>query len=281
VRTQTALIESGQANGVAMRGLSDAIAETEGKIAALRAANDAAAGSTRDLADSANSAATALHNQASAADSAGNAGGRLENTNSQVSKSFGNIGRQSSEVAISLGTMTQAYLEQITAVAGAAKSAGDYIRAISAGFAAFEDEEKRIRDRIAILDRQNASLSEEDKIRAQIERRYGTSSTLVDVLIQKEIAFREAKKKTNEETQRGLDLEKERAGVAGGFGAGRPNADQGAATAAGKGAGDQGGGKGAVVNITVQGLPNDRDTWRGIVRDLIEPELRNLRALGK
>lgn len=266
------------------RALVAEVGKTEANIRQMQDAIDGAAKSQKDLAASANSAATALHNQAAAADSAGNAGGRMENTNSQVSKSFGNIGNKSSEAAISLGTMTQAYLEQITAVAGAAKSAGDYIRAISAGFAAFEDEEKRIRDRIAILDRQNASLSEEDKIRAQIERRYGTSSTLVDVLIQKELALHEARKKTNEETQRGLDLEKERTNVAGGFGAGRPNADQGAATAAGKGAGDQGGGKGTTVvnNISVSAvLPTERSAVRSWVADVLVPELQNYQRLGR
>ena len=230
---------------------------------------------------SANSAADALRNQSSAADSASQSGANLADSNSQVAESFGNIGKNSDAVAISLGNMTESFIREATAAAASSTNARDYIATFSRYVATYEDQNRRIANRIAILDRQNASLSEEDKIRAQIERRYGTSSTLVDVLIQKELALHEARKKTNEETQRGLDLDKERAGVAGAFGTGRPNDDQGAATAAGKGAGDQGGGKGAVVNITVQGLPNDRDTWRGIVRDLIEPELRNLRALGK
>jgi hypothetical protein len=70
----------------------------------------------------------------------------------------------------------------------------------------------------------------------------------------------------------------------GALGTGRANADQGAATAAGKGAGDQGGGKGTTVvnNISVSAvLPTERSAVRSWVADVLVPELQNYQRLGR
>ena len=284
IRAMDLLRNAGQGSSDTYKALSEQLTAAEGRLNELTQSSD----TNKDAVDKQTEAVHRLREelqhlngvQGDVVDS----NRRVTSSNSQVSDSFGNVGKNSDAVAISLGNMTEAFVREATAAAASSTNARDYIATFNRYVATYEDQNKRIADRIAILDRQNASLSEEDKIRAQIEKRYGTSSTLVDVLIAKELALREAKKKTNDEAHRGLDIEKERANVAGAFGTGRPNADQGAATAAGKGAGDQGGGKGTTVvnNISVSAvLPTERSAVRSWVADVLVPELQNYQRLGR
>lgn len=207
---------------------------------------------------------------------------RIANSNSQVSDSFGNIGNQSSEAAVSMGNLTEEYIRNALAAAGASKSVRGYIDTFNEFTAAAEDQERIAQRRLDLLNRQNAALSEEEKIRRRIEQQYGTATTLTEQIVQAEIRLHNQLKANNAERERGIQLAQQASGVVGGFGQQNATAtDAGAAATGGKGGGDGAVRGGQTININVQGLPTDRDSWRGIVRDLIEPELRNLRALGK
>lgn len=283
VLAQTALIQSGQQNSAEFYELSRQIAATEGSVAKLKEAQSELAKANKDSGDSARDAAGGLREYASAADSAGTAASHASESNSAVSESFGNITGQSSSVAVSLGNMSEAFTRMALAAAGASRTAEDYVDTWNRFVAQAEDEDRRIADRIDQLQRQNAVLDEESRIRRVLEQQYGTSSTRLEELVQLELKLAEAKRTTNRESERSIEIEQRRAGLAGGIGTQNQGAGTAApATSAGRGSAGGGGRDAAqVVSVTINGLPTDRASVRSWVSDVLLPELDRVSRLSR
>lgn len=252
-------------------------AALEAQIAETKAQIDEAAGATDRLSRSTDGAVGRLRNFASAAGDAGDAAADLKSSNSQVADSFGNIGKQSGETAISLGTLSEAFVRQALEAAGAAKSAKDYIDTLNRYFAAGADEEAKIKARLEVLNRQNAALSEEDQIRRRLALQYGTSSTLLDELVRKELELARAKKQANDEAERGIEIEQRR--NAGGVNFGQPAAAAESGATGGRGSGGGGDRSAPQIVINVQGMTTDQA--RAFVEQSVVPELERINRLSR
>ena len=264
--------------------LAQDAAALEAQIAKTKQQIDEASGANEKLADSSDRASASLRNQAAAARDAGDSSRDAADSVSQATDEFGNIGNQSSSAAVSMGTLTEEFVRNALAVAGNAKSVRDYLRTINDFFAQGQDEENQLRAMIEIRERQNATLTEEERIRKRIQDQYGTSSTLVEVLVQQELKLAEARKKANQEAERGIEIEQRRAGLAGGIGTGANGAQPAApATSAGRGtvagAGSRDAAPAIVVNVS--GAPTDAAGWRDIVSRFIAPELERINRLNR
>ena len=258
--------------------LAQDAAKLEEQIKLAKQAIDEASGANEKLAGSSDKAAQSLRNQASAARDAADGADAAGSSASQASDEFGNIGNQSSSAAVSMGTLTEEFVRNALAVAGNAKSVRDYLRTLNDFFAQGADEEKQLRDAIEIRERQNAQLTEEDRIRRRIKDQYGESSTLVEKLVQIELKLAEARKKTNDESQRGFEIEQRRAGLAGGIGTqGGPQAAA-PATSAGRGSFAGAPRDNSAINITINQNGATPETIRDLA-PLIERELGRLGAL--
>ena len=261
------------------RALVAEVAKTEASIAKMQEAIDKAKGAQKDLSDKTDSAANSLRNFASAAGDAGDAADDLKSSNSQVADSFGNIGNQASETAISLGNLSEAFVRQALEAAGAAKSAKDYIDTLNRYFAAGADQEEKIKARLDQLSRQNAALSEEEQIRKRLALQYGTSSTLLDELVRKELELARAKKQANDETERGIQIEAQRTAGFGAVNFGQQAEATGGATG-GRGSSGGGGDRGAPqIVINVQGMTTDQA--RQFVEQSVVPELERINRLSR
>ena len=258
--------------------LAQDAATLEEQIKLAKEAIDAASGSNENLADSANKAAEALRRLRQEQEGNTEAGGNLQQQNEDTADSFGNIANQSSSVAISIGTLTEEFVRNALAAAGNAKSVRDYLRTLNDFFAQGADEEKQLRDAIEIRERQNAQLTEEDRIRRRIKDQYGESSTLVEKLVQIELKLAEARKKTNDESQRGFEIEQRRAGLAGGIGTQGGPQTAAPATSAGRGSFAGAPRDNSAINITINQNGATPETIRDLA-PLIERELGRLGAL--
>lgn len=260
------------------RALVAEVAKTEASIAKMQEAIDKAKGSQKALADQTDSTAGSLRNFASAAGDAGDAADNLKSSNSQVADSFGNIGNQSSEAAISLGTLSEEFVRQALAAAGSAKSAKDYIDTLNRYFAAGADQEEKIKSRLDQLSRLNSALSEEEQIRKRLALQYGTSSTLLDELVRKELELARAKKQANDETERSIQIEEQRTAGFGGVGTGQQAEATGGATG-GRGSGGGGDRSAPQIVINVQGMTTDQA--RQFVEQSVVPELERINRLSR
>lgn len=283
VRAQTALINSGVTSGTEFKQLSDQIAVAEAAIAKLKEASAGAGKTLADTGNDARDAAGGLREYADAAGSAGRAADSASESNSAVSDSFGNIGRQSSSIAISLGNLTEAFVRQAQAAAGASTSADDYRETWNAFIAQSEQIEQRLANRIDLLTRMTAATDEESRIRAELEQQYGTSSRRLEELVQLELKLAEAKRQRNQEAEREIEIEDRRQQQAGGIGTqGRAAQTDTVAATGGRGTAAGGGSRiDAPIAITVNGLPSDRETWRQLVADVIVPEIKRIERLSR
>lgn len=259
--------------------LAQDAAKLEEQIRLAKEAIDEASGANDRLSGSSDKAAESLRNQASAARDAADGADDVSRSNSQVAESFGNVGAEASSVAISLGNMSEAFVQQALAAAGSSTSADDYVDTWNRFIDQSEVIERALGNRIDLLTRMTAATDEESRIRAQLEQQYGTSSRRLEELVQLELKLAEAKRQRNQEAEREIEIETRRAGQAGGIGTQNQGQQQaGQATSAGRG----GTGSGSratgdsVVNINITGL-----TEAGI-RDLVptlERELARSEAL--
>ena len=198
---------------------------------------------------------------------------RLSEGNSQVSESFGSI-------TISLGNLSGAFVRTALEAAGAAGTIRGYIDTLNDYFAEGARQEEAILRAIDVIDRQNAALSDEDRIRRQLIQQYGESSTLIEVLLKKKLELLRANKANNDESQREIDLEKEKnAGIAGGLGTGNQAQQSSAATGNRNGGGSAANrGESAPISITINQNGATPETIRELT-PLIERELIRLGAL--
>lgn len=285
VRQQTELANAGRANSAEFRALTAEINAAEKQIAALREQSQGAAQAVQQTGESARSAAGGLREYASAAGSAAGAASQLGSSNSAVRDSFGNIARQSSETAVSLGNMTREYFLQISAAAGAAKSAGDYIRTLNSGIRAYEEENERIQQRIDLLKRQAAANDESAQVERALRAQYGNSSVLLEELIRLEQAAARSKRDlanaNRELVESEEEVERTRKRVAGTLGGEQQAPPTPAPSGGGGGAGGLrgGGGDAPPVQITINGMPTTQQAWQELVQQQIAPALERLRRL--
>jgi TP901 family phage tail tape measure protein len=221
------LARAGQENTETFAALVRIVGEAEANVRKLTEEQASLTESTDRVSESADRAAGSVRNYGNAAGDAARATRDTADSNSQVSETFGNIARQSSETAISLGNITELFALLATAAAGAAKSAGEYARTISRAFDQAEEQDKRIAQRIELLQRQNAALDEEVLIRRRLEQQYGTSSVRLDELVQLELQRLNQRKESLALGDKEIAQEKERQSLAaGGINYGN-NGDQG------------------------------------------------------
>jgi len=282
IRSMDLLRNAGLQTSDTYKALSAQFLAAEGRINALTAEQEKLANKTEQVEQKTRSATASLREYAGAARDAGNAAGEAGDAAESAGDSFGNIARQSSAVEIGLGNLTEAYVREALAAAGSAKSAREYIRTLNGFFAAAADVEKQLKDRIDSLSKLNVVLSEEDQIRARLIQQYGNSSRLVEELVQQELRLAEAKRKTNDEAERGIQIEERRVS-AGALGTGRA-ADAAPLSVAtgGRGSTQQGGGDRATspqIVINVQGMTSDQA--RDFVSRSVVPELERINRLGR
>ncbi len=142
----------------------------------------------------------------------------IDESGQSASEALNEIGRKSSAVEISLGNLTEAYVREALAAAGSAKSVRDYIRTLNGFFAAGADVENQIQDRIDSLSKLNVVLSEEDQIRARLISNTATARDWLKNWCRKNLRLAEAKRKGNDEAERGIEIEQRRAAQAGALG---------------------------------------------------------------
>lgn len=259
-------------------------AALEAEIAALKAQIDDASGANEGLAASADKASSSLRDQASAAREAAGAADEASQSNDGLGQSLEAVDQQSKSVGFSIGNMTEAFFKQAQAAAGAADSADGYIDTWNAYIARYELVNKAAENLLDHLNRQNAALSEEEKIKRRLIAQGFESTTLIDQLVAAELRLANAKKQTNDEAQRGVQIEDQRRGQAGGLGtqpaatAAAPAATGGRGTAASAGSRDA---AGQTVNVTINGLPNDRASWRDVIAEIIVPEINRINRLSR
>lgn len=284
VAAQVALVNANLANSDSFRALSAEIGKTEASIAKMQAAIDGAAKSNNDLANSADKASESLRNQASAAGAASSGADNVSSSSDNASESLSNFEQQTKSVSFSLGNMSEAFVKQALAAAGAADSADGYIDTWNAYIQRYEMVNKAAESLLDHLNRQNAALTEEDKIRRRLIAQGFESTTLIDQLVAAELRLANAKKQTNDEAQRGVQIEEQRRGQAGGLGtqntatAAAPTASGGRGTSGGAGSRDS---SAPAIVVNVSGAPTDAAGWRDIVSRFIAPELERINRLSR
>lgn len=278
VVAQNELIQSGVTSGAEFSNYSKKIAETEAKIAALEASTKGATQATEQQIQVVKRLKQELQNLGDQQDDVDKGNKKLAKSNSQVSDSFGNIDRQSSSAAVSMGNLTEAFVRQALEAAGTSKSMRDYLRTLNDFFAQGADEEEQLLNAIELRRRQNAELTEEDRIRQKIINQYGESSSLVEVLVQEELKLAEARRRGNDEAERGIEIEQRRRGQAGGLGAAGSAADTAPGASAGRGNVTSATRADSPINITINQNGATPETIRDLA-PLIERELGRLGAL--
>jgi chromosome segregation ATPase len=277
-QAQAALVQSGSSSGAEFQRLTAEIQRLEEELQRLKGGTDNNKGSQQQLGEQADRTSQSVQRFAQSLRDSSDAGRESVRTNSQVADSFGNIGNKSSEVAISLGNLSEAFVRQALDAAGATKSANDYTDALNRFFAAGADQDEKIKARLDQLSRQNAALSEEEQIRKRLALQYGTSSTLLDELVRKELELARAKKHANDETERSIQIEAQRTAGFGVVNFGQQAEATGGATSS-RGSAAGGGREAPQIVINVQGMTTDQA--RQFVEQSVVPELERINRLSR
>jgi hypothetical protein len=279
VAAQSLLFQAGESSSATFSALSVEIAKTEAKIAALEASTKGATQATEQQIEVVQRLKRELQNLGDQQDNVDQGNKKLVKSNSQVSDSFGNIDRQSSSAAVSMGNLTEAFVRQALEAAGASTSMRDYLRTLNAFFDQGKDEEQLLQNAIDLRRRQNAELTEEDRIRQRIINQYGSSSILIEELVQQELRLAQARREANQESERGIEIEQRRRGQAGGIGGNGQAQEAAPATTSGRGTAAGGSARGdAPINIVINQNGATPETIRDLA-PLIERELGRLGSL--
>lgn len=280
------LADEGMAASDTYRALTAEFAKTEQNIATMQAAIDKAAASQQNLGEKTDGTTQSLRNFSGAARDAGSAAESTAGAGSQVSESFGNIGKTAAAAKADMGNMSAALLALAIEMQSTARSGKEIIKIWEGVTNQYNESNKRIEEAIALEERRNAQFDKEAKIRRQLEAQYGTDSTLLEKLIQLRL-------RANDETERTISLaeretqaiEQKNRAQAGALNFGTPEAS---ATPASTGA--RGGepsaaagvrGPAPSITVNVQGLPDGREGWRTVVSEVIVPELERLGRLSR
>ena len=278
LKTVREALANAPAGSPAFIQLAQDAAKLEEEIRKAKVAIDDAAGANDNLANKSDRAAQSLRNQASAARDAADSADRAGSSAAGAADEFGNIANQSSSTAISLGNMAEAFARQAMEAAGASGSIRNYIKTWNDFFAQYQDQDRAIANRIEQLRQQNSALDEEALIRLRLEQQYGTSSTRLEELVQQELKLARARRESNQEAERGIEIEQRRAGLAGGIGTQGGPQTAAPATSAGRGSFAGAPRDNSAINITINQNGATPETIRDLA-PLIERELGRLGAL--
>ena len=230
--------------------------------------------------DKANNAAGSLRNFASAAGDAGDAAGSLRSSNSQVSDSFGNIGQAAAAAQADLGNMSKKLIDLAIQMQSQARSGRDVIDVWESINRQYQESEKRVQDRIARLERQNAAMDEEAQIRRRLHAMYGDDTTSIERLVQLELQRTQAVRDRAKMAEReAAAIERQQAAIAGGFGAQQTQQEQAPAATSSRGSAAGGGRSAPQIVINVQGMTTDQA--RAFVEQSVVPELERINRLSR
>lgn len=231
-QAQSTLAQAGLENTATFRALTVEIGKAEERIRALTEAQQKAKASTDAQTESTQQATGALREYASASSQAERSSSQLADRNSQVRQSFGNIGAAASSVAVDMGNLSEEYIRQSLAAAGASKSIGGYIDTLNRAMNAGIEQQRELQNR---LDQQNKlirSLDEESQALDRLSQQYpALSRGALKELYDAEKRLTELRERKNRVTREGIDIEQQAANAAnaaaGGLGNGpRPTGAQ-------------------------------------------------------
>lgn len=288
VAAQATLANANLSNTDTFRALTIEIGKTEASITAMQAAIDKAAKSQDDLSNKTDKAADSLRGQASASREAAGAADRASDSTQQAAAATENYGKSAAAAKVSLGNYSQELIalgQQMQKQAFSARAIIDVWRQIRE---VYDQSNRSVERAIDVLQKQNTALSEEERIRQLALKQFGPYTTRIEELIRLRIEQARANREANDEAEREIQIvERRQQQIAGGIGITRPaqTADQPAPAVAGRGAaagGDSGRSAGSqTVNVTINGLPADRDGWRAAVAEFIVPEINRLQRLAR
>lgn len=220
---QAALVRAGQENTAKFRALTLEIGKSEERIRQLSAAQAGATETTDAQTESTHRAAASLRDYAGAADNAGQSAQNLSDNNSQVRDSFGNIGAAASSVAVDMGNLSEEYIRQALAAAGASKSIRGYIDTLNRQLEAGFEQQRQVADRLAQQERLNRSLDEEAQALDRLRQQYpAIAENELRKLYDAQKRYTELLERQNKTKREGLDLDQQTAAnaanTAGGFG---------------------------------------------------------------
>lgn len=256
---QSVLFKEGKEGTAEFRALSAEIAKSEARIRELTAAQQNAKESTDQQTESTTRATAALRDYADASDDAGRGASNLADRNSQVRDSFGNIGAAASSVAVDMGTLSEEYIRQSLAAAGASKSIKGYLDTLTRQFEAGIEQQKQVADRLAQQERLNRGLDEEAQALDRLRQQYpAIAEGELKKLYDAQKRHTELLERQNRTKREGLDLDQQAAanaaGTAGGLNTGR-NAGQQQGTD--QGGGGVAGGASIINNFNIAGVVTD------------------------
>lgn len=265
---QAALVRAGQENTATFRALTLEIGKAEERIRQLQKQLQDAGDETDKMGDSADKAGQQLQNLADNTDDLADSTQRLTNSNSQVRESFGNIGEAASSVAVDMGNLSEEYIRQSLAAAGASKSIGGYIDTLNRAMNAGIEQQRQVADRLAQQEKLLRGLDEEAQALDRLRQQYpAIAENELKKLYDAEKRLVELRERKNRVTREGAQIEREAAdaanAAAGGLNFGRnagqqQNADQG-------GGGGSAGGASIINNFNIAGVVTD-----DIARELAE-----------
>lgn len=220
---QAALVRAGQENTATFRALTLEIGKSEERIRQLSAAQSDATETTDAQTESTQRAAASLRDYAGAADNAGRSAQNLGDSNSQVRESFGNIGAAASSVAVDMGNLSEEYIRQALAAAGASKSIRGYIDTLNRQMEAGIEQQRQVADRLAQQERLNRSLDEEAQALDRLRQQYpAIAENELRKLYEAQKRYTELLERQNKTKREGLDLDQQTAAnaanAAGGLG---------------------------------------------------------------
>lgn len=272
------LARDGLAATDTFRALVAEVGKVEQNIAQMQAAIDKAAAAQENITGKTDAATQSLRNFAGAARDAGSAAESTASANSQVSESFGNIGKTSRAAKADMGNMSQALIELGISLQSTARSGREIIEIWKGITDQYNQSNERIEYAIELRTRQLGLIDEEEQVRRRLQQQYGTDSTLLEELVQLELKRLAIKKEQVAASERELEVEKERIGLAGGLGPSRSPTDVApSATGARGGAGE--GIRAPSITVNVQGMTTDQA--REFVQRAVVPELERIQRLSR
>lgn len=220
---QAELVRAGQENTATFRALTLEIGKAEERIRQLQKQLQDAGDETDKMGDSADKAGQQLQNLADNTDDLADSTQRLTNSNSQVRESFGNIGEAASSVAVDMGNLSEEYIRQSLAAAGASKSIRGYIDTLNRQMEAGIEQQRQVADRLAQQERLNRSLDEEAQALDRLRQQYpAIAEGELKKLYDAQKRYTELLERQNKTKREGLDLDQQTAAnaanAAGGLG---------------------------------------------------------------
>jgi TP901 family phage tail tape measure protein len=277
------LANDGQAATAEYAKLTAQFSETERKIIALTSSSAENKDATDQQTESVNNLRVALQNLGQQQDNVDQGNRKVSRSGSQVSEEFGNIGKAAKAAKADMGNMSKELLDLAISLQSQARSGREIIEIWKGITDQYNQSNERIEYAIELRRRQLGVMDEEEQVRKRLQQQYGTDSTLLEELVQLELKRLAARRESLGLAERELEVEKERLGLAGGFGA-TPAAAQSAPTAtAGRGGPAAGGSRDAqpAIVVNINGLPTDQSQWNDLVASRILPALQRIDRLSR